>query len=303
MKLTKIFLAIFTLLAFTVATQTVDAKRKKKAIELTESENSMLSHWEVKTKRRARTVKKLRKKPKFVGAVKCNGSCHDAYYQAWKNSPHGKTFDLLKPGVRKEAKVRVKLDPDKDYRTNPLCLRCHTTGYRQRGGFKPAGTKNKKGKDRSTKIDPSEPNKEQVGCEMCHSVAGGSQFRIVMKASKGKFTKAETENYGQRWDYSNVCTRCHTHSKTPFKPSVHDKYKFNFEERKSKVHPVADYWNEDNIDQKLKHIKDRKKEVAKSEKVPLLVEDFKIRKGRLRFNKKTMPYNKKGKSFRYKKEK
>ncbi len=245
--------------------------------------------------------KKIPKKPSYVGAVKCNGSCHDPYYQAWVNSPHGKTFDLLKPGERAEAKKRVKLDPDKDYTTTPLCLRCHTTGYKQRGGFKPAGSKSKKGKDTSTPIDPEEPNKEQVGCEMCHSVAGGAQFRIVMKNTKGDFKKAETEKYGQRWDYSNVCTRCHTHKRTPFQPDVHDKYKFNFEERKKKVHQIDKYWNEDNEDQKLEKIKDRKKEEAQSEKTPLIIEDFIVKKGKLRFNKKKMPYNAKDKSFRYKK--
>ncbi len=249
----------------------------------------------------AKKKKKIPKKPSFVGAVKCNGSCHDPYYQAWKASPHGGTFNLLKPGNRVEAKKRVKLDPDKDYTTTPLCLRCHTTGYKQRGGFKPAGSKNKKGKDTSTPIDPEEPNKEQVGCEMCHSVAGGAQFRIVMKNTKGDFKKAETEKYGQRWDYANVCTRCHTHKRTPFKPDVHDKYKFNFEERKKKVHPIEKYWTADNEDQKLEKLKDRKKETAQSEETPLIIEDFKVVKNKLRFNKKTMPYNSKKKSFRYKK--
>ena len=85
-------------------------------------------------------AKKKKKKPnlkkmKYVGAAKCNGSCHDPYYEAWKQSPHGGTFNLLKPGERVEAKKRVKLDPEKDYTTTPLCLRCHTTGYGQRGGF------------------------------------------------------------------------------------------------------------------------------------------------------------------------
>lgn len=250
---------------------------------------------------RKKKKKKIPKRPKFVGAVKCNGSCHDPYYLAWADSPHGKTFDLLKPGNRKEAKERVKLDPDKDYTTDPHCLRCHTTGYRQRGGFKPAGSKNKKGKDTSTTIDPDEPNKEQVGCEMCHSVAGGAQFRIVMKNTKGDFKKAETEKYGQRWDYANVCTRCHTHPNTPFQPDVHDKYKFNFEERKKKVHPTEKYWNEDNEDQKLEKVKDRKKETAQSEKTPLVIEDWKVVKGKLKFKKGTKPYNKKAKTFNYKK--
>lgn len=245
--------------------------------------------------------KKIPKRPSYVGAVKCNGSCHDPYYQAWKDSPHGKTFTLLKPGERVEAKKRVKLDPDKDYTTDPHCLRCHTTGYRQRGGFKPAGSKNKKGKDISTKIDPDEPNKEQVGCEMCHSVAGGAQFRVVMKNTKGDFKKEETEKYGQRWDYSNVCTRCHTHPNTPFQPTVHDKYKFNFEERKKKVHPIDKYWNEDNEDQKLEKVKDRKEQTAQSEKTPLIIEDWKVVKGKLRFKKGATPYNKKEKTFNYKK--
>ena len=261
----------------------------------------MFDKWQVKPKKRQKAVKDLRKKPKFVGAIKCNGSCHDPYYQAWTKSPHGGTFELLKAGVRKEAKVRVKLDPEKDYTTTPLCLRCHTTGYKQRGGFKPAGTKSKKGKDKSSKIDPDEPNLEQVGCEMCHSVAGGSQFRAVMKSSKGDFTKAETEKYGQRWDYANVCTRCHTHPNTPFQPSVHDKYKFNFEERKLKVHKIADFWSEDNADQKLEKVDDRAKQQGQTEKTPLIIEDFEIKDGKLKFKKGTKPYNSKKKTFNYKK--
>lgn len=240
-------------------------------------------------------AKKRKKKPnnykmKYVGATKCNGSCHDAYYQAWKNSPHGGTFNLLKPDVRVEAKKRVELDPKKDYTTDPHCLRCHTTGYRQRGGFKPADSK------KPTAIDPEEPNKEQVGCEMCHTVAGGSEIRLVMKNTKGDFAKAETEKHGQRWDYANVCTRCHTHSNTPFQPTVHEKYKFNFDERKKKVHPTDEYWNVDNEDQRLEKVKDRAKEVSLSEKTPLVIEDWKIKKTkkgqRLYFKKSSRPYNK-----------
>jgi hypothetical protein len=60
--------------------------------------------------------KKIPKKPSYVGAVKCNGSCHDPYYQAWVDSPHGKTFGLLKPGERADAKKKDKLDPEKDTR-------------------------------------------------------------------------------------------------------------------------------------------------------------------------------------------
>ena len=290
------------------AAESADAKKKKKKFEITEAEHALLDKWEAKKteKSRKKTVKKLRKvlkkKVKYVGATKCNGSCHDPYYEAWKESPHGGTYNLLKPGERIRGQGhgqsltlrRTTPQPHYVYGAIPQ-------GYKQRGGFKPAGSKNKKGKDTSSTIDPDEPNKEQVGCEMCHSVAGGSHFRAVMKASKGKFDKGDTEKYGQRWDYANVCTRCHTHPNTPFKPSVHDKYKFNFEERKKKVHLAADFYNEDNMDQKLEKAKDRAKEVSQSEKTPLIIEDFEIKKGKLKFKKGTKPYNKKKKSFNYKK--
>jgi len=245
--------------------------------------------------------KKIPKKPSYVGAVKCNGSCHDPYYQAWVESPHGKTFELLQAGVRPEAKKKAKLDPEKDYTTDRMCLRCHTTGHGQRGGFKPAGSKSKKGKDTSTKIDPEEPNKEQVGCEMCHSVAGGAQFRVVMKNTKGDFKKSETEKYGQRWDYANVCSRCHNHPKNPHNAKLDPKYAFKYEDKKAAVHDNEKYVNEDNADQKLEKAKDRAKVKSQSEKTPLLIEDFKISKksGKLLIKKKTRPYNKKEKTFNY----
>ncbi|MCH7727879.1 MAG: hypothetical protein IH991_15585, partial [Planctomycetes bacterium] len=62
---------------------------------------------EQRKKPAAKKKKKIPKKPKYVGSVKCNGSCHDPYYQAWVDSPHGKTFDLLKPGQRAEAKKKA----------------------------------------------------------------------------------------------------------------------------------------------------------------------------------------------------
>ena len=65
----------------------VDAKKKKKKLKSTDEENAMFDRWDVKPKKRAKAVKDLRKKPKYVGAVKCNGSCHDPYYHLDKVSP------------------------------------------------------------------------------------------------------------------------------------------------------------------------------------------------------------------------
>ncbi|VAX23054.1 hypothetical protein MNBD_NITROSPINAE02-154, partial [hydrothermal vent metagenome] len=233
----------------------------------------------------ARRKKKVKipKKPSYVGAAKCDSSCHDPWYQAWTKSPHGRTYDLLKPGIRAEAKKKAKLDPDKDYTADPKCLRCHTTGYRQKGGFVPG----------ETKIDPDEPNLEQVGCEMCHSAKGGAQFRAFMKKTEGKFKRTEVEGYGMRYDFKNVCSRCHEHKNTPFKPSLDKKYEFNFEERKKKVHLYKDYYNKDNKDQthEIEH------GVGLTESKPLEIEDWVIKDGKLRFT--ALPWHK-GKP-RYKK--
>ncbi len=236
----------------------------------------------------ARKKKPNNYKMKYVGALKCDGSCHDPYYQAWKNTGHGKAFELLKPGIRAEAKKKAALDPEKDYTTDPHCLRCHTTGYRQRGGFRPATHK------KPTPIDPQEPNKEQVGCEMCHTIAGGSEIRKIMKNTKGDFDKADTEKHGQRWDYSNVCTRCHLHPKNPFQPSLDKKYEFDFKERVKNIHKADKYWSEDNRDQKLEKIKKRTKQIAQSEKTPVAIEDWKIKQKKKgpKLYLRNKPYNK-----------
>ena len=136
---------------------------------------------------------------------------------------------------------------------------------------------------------------------MCHTVQGGSEQRLVMKKTKGDFKKGETEQFGQRWDYANVCTRCHTHRNTPFQPTLHDKYKFNFEERVKKVHQIEKFWSEDNSDQKLEKIKERKKEQARSEKTPLSIEDWEIKDDKLVFKKEAFPFDKDKSAFNYKK--
>lgn len=46
-----------------------------------------------------------------VGALRCRG-CHEAEYKVWAKSAHRRAFQTL---------------PEKE-RSNPMCLRCHTTG-------------------------------------------------------------------------------------------------------------------------------------------------------------------------------
>jgi hypothetical protein len=63
----------------------------------------------------------------YVGAKKCK-VCHIKIYKTWKVTPHATAFDVLSPGVKTAEKKEAKLDPQKDYTTDPACTECHTTG-------------------------------------------------------------------------------------------------------------------------------------------------------------------------------
>lgn len=116
---------------------------------------------------------------------------------------------------------------------------------------------------------------------MCHAAMGGSQFRVVMKNTKGDFKKADTEKYGMRWDYANVCTRCHMHPQSPHKDE-----KFDYEASKGKVHDKDKYFSEDNMDQKLEKVEDRAAEKGVSDEKPLRIEEWKVNdKGKLKFKR------------------
>ncbi|MBI5969978.1 MAG: cytochrome c family protein [Deltaproteobacteria bacterium] len=210
-------------------------------------------------------------KPAYMGSAACNGRCHDPWYQAWKNTPHAKTYELLKPGVRAHAKNKGKLSPNADYTKNPNCLRCHTTGYGQKGGFI-AG---------ETPISSVMPDMEAVGCEMCHTARGGNQAMAFMKETDGVFKRNKIEVWGLRYDYENVCRRCHGHPKSPHKPSIDPKYSFNYKARKNHVHDYEKYYNELNKTQtyKIKH------GAGVTEKHPLMIEDWDVVEGKIQFKK------------------
>ncbi len=76
----------------------------------------------------------------FVGSDACK-SCHESEYATWASSPHGKALESL------VAKQKAGSDD---------CLRCHTTGFDQPGGFT-SGSEAKVGDDLA-----------RVGCESCH---------------------------------------------------------------------------------------------------------------------------------------
>lgn len=206
-------------------------------------------------------------KPAYMGAAACGGRCHDPWYQAWKDTPHAKTYELLKPGVRAHAKTRARLNPNSDYTKNPDCLRCHATGYGQKGGFIPG----------ETPISNAMPDLEAAGCEMCHTARGGSQAMAFMKETDGNFKRNKIEAWGLRYDYENVCRRCHGHPKSPHGT----RSSFNYKERKKHIHDYEKYYNEFNKTQtyKIKHGE------GITEKHPLVIEDWDVVDGKIRFKK------------------
>jgi hypothetical protein len=153
--------------------------------------------------------------PSYVGAEGC-GMCHRDQYIDWQKSKHAKVFELLKPGERISAKKKAKLDPDKDYTTDTKCLKCHTTGFREPGGF--------------TSITDT-PTRIGIGCEMCHGP--GSEYRKVHKQKRAEFTRSDVIAAGQKYGSADetVCHRCHEHEDTPMQPKIDDKYKFDLAER------------------------------------------------------------------------
>jgi hypothetical protein len=137
----------------------------------------------------------------YIGAKACK-PCHVSQYKSWETTSMAKAFELLKPGVRAEAKTAVGLDPDHDYTTDETCLPCHTTGYGAPGGY---GTN----KTVDAKL-------QGVGCEMCHG-AGGDYVRDDRMSTKNEGFKSEDAlPFGlvPKPDETR-CTRCHQ-EKSPF---------------------------------------------------------------------------------------
>lgn len=149
-------------------------------------------------------------KPAYVGTAGCS-FCHMISTLSWEMSIHAKAFEALKPGVGKQEKLKAKLDPDKDYTNDKDCLKCHTTGYKETGGFKDAA---------------STPKMVGVGCENCHGP--GSEYRGLHAKNKN-FTREEAKAAGQVYGSLDeaVCTSCHLSKDSPFTEKIDKKYKYD----------------------------------------------------------------------------
>lgn len=150
-------------------------------------------------------------KPTYIGNAGCS-FCHMISTLSWEMSVHAKAFEALKPGAMKQEKLKAKLDPNKDYTNDKDCLKCHTTGYLETGGFKNI---------------TSTPKMAGIGCENCHGP--GSEYRVLHARKDKKFTREEAKAAGQIYGSldETVCTSCHLSKDSPFTEKIDSKYKYD----------------------------------------------------------------------------
>lgn len=134
--------------------------------------------------------------PKFVGAPACR-KCHLKEYRSWAATPMARTFDSLKPGERKEAKEKAKLDAAKDYTKEDRCLQCHVTGHGMPGGYPKAADA-----DQALAAD-----RQGIQCEMCHGP--GSQYVVYMREHEKDYRTDEAKKLGLVAPDAGMCAGCH----------------------------------------------------------------------------------------------
>ena len=152
-------------------------------------------------------------KPSYVGSSKCR-ICHLPQYKSWQQTKMAQAYELLKPGKAAEAKQKAKLDSNKDYTRDPVCLACHTTGYGQPSGFRDIATT---------------PDLAGVGCEACHGPGADYLKPNRMSLQNKEYKRAEVLAAGLVIPDKQTCAACHN-AKSPF---VQPGASFDFEKRKS----------------------------------------------------------------------
>ncbi|WP_204799617.1 cytochrome c-550 CycA, partial [Nitrosomonas nitrosa] len=183
----------------------------------------------------------------FEGRSKCS-SCHKAQAKSWKDTAHAKAMESLKPGTRKEAKIKANLDPDKDYTQDKDCVGCHVDGWGKPGGYT---------------LDSPKKQLAAVGCESCHGP--GRQYRGDHRKAGQAFEKSGKTaprkmlaDKGQDFHFEESCNACHLNYEgspwkdakppyTPFTPEVDPKYTFDFDKMVKDVKAMHEHFKMDGV--------------------------------------------------------
>ncbi|MCA9217313.1 MAG: cytochrome c family protein [Planctomycetales bacterium] len=118
---------------------------------------------------------------KYVGLTKC-AACHFKQYEDWKNSPHGKAYEVL---------------PTK-YRNDSKCLECHMTGHTE-----PAMPSSQAAKHKQV----------GVSCEACHGPGSNHANLALSYIGQEKLLTpdaVETLHAAIKKTALDQCIRCHT---------------------------------------------------------------------------------------------
>lgn len=126
----------------------------------------------------------------YTGAKAGCRKCHLKQYRSWEKTPHAKTLEAL----------------PEDERSNPECLRCHTTGFGEPTGF--------------TSVDAT-PELAFVGCEQCHGPGSGYRDKEIMQDHEASAAA------GLRIPDEQTCLGCHNDESPQFSGS------FDYEEMKA----------------------------------------------------------------------
>ena len=181
----------------------------------------------------------------YEGRKKCS-SCHKSQAKSWRDTAHGKAMESLKPGTRKEAKIKANLDPDKDYTKDKDCVGCHVDGWGKKGGYT---------------VEAPKSQLAAVGCESCHGPgrAYRGDHRKGGQAFESRGTTMERKvlaNKGQDFHFEEACSACHLNYEgspwkgakapyTPFTPEVDAKYTFDFDKMVKDVKAMHEHYKLD----------------------------------------------------------
>ena len=111
----------------------------------------------------------------YIGQKKCR-ICHFRQFLKWKKSKHAKTWGTL----------------SKEEKTNPVCIRCHVTGYKEPSGYV---------------SEETTPHLTGVHCEACHGPGSAHAEAAKVEESEEKIDALTIKT-------PTTCAKCHKPHKT-----------------------------------------------------------------------------------------
>ncbi|MBN2563342.1 MAG: cytochrome c family protein [Phycisphaerae bacterium] len=163
------------------------------------------------------------KKFEYVGNKACK-MCHIKQHKSWAKTKMAGALESLMPGKDVEIKKKHNLDPQKDYTKDKSCLKCHVTGFEEKGGYAIPDPADEKAVKKAEDL-------ANVGCEACHG-PGSEYAKLHKEIKKAKRTYKDEEMcaVGMKKFDKDMCVNCHNEKS----PTVNKEAPFKFEEDKNK---------------------------------------------------------------------